>query len=156
MDERMSLTILVIASRTCDSIFSATSSPLAGIKSLRVRYLAVFGPANNDFLASFLSLSRHVVTTRRRLWYFAFMRLFCCAMILALFCLACAADPDPELEDWRRVLAAKAAIDETSPAAAVPTRQKYIDTLREFCRRYPNHSRAREVYQAAELEYARE
>jgi hypothetical protein len=84
------------------------------------------------------------------------MRLFCCAMILALFCLACAADPDPELEDWRRVLAAKAAIDETSPAAAVPTRQKYIDTLREFCRRYPNHSRAREVYQAAELEYARE
>jgi tetratricopeptide (TPR) repeat protein len=84
------------------------------------------------------------------------MRPLCCAMLLALFFQACGADPDPELQEWRSVLAAKEAIEKTGPAPAVQARQKYIDTLREFCRRYPAHTRAREVYLAAELEYARE
>lgn len=69
---------------------------------------------------------------------------------------SCRTEPDRELADWRIVLARKKAIARYENARVLQARQAYVDALRDFCRRYPTHSRAREVYREVELEFARE
>lgn len=73
-----------------------------------------------------------------------------------LLCIGCGAPPDPEFAQWRMVLEEKKLADQAAAETRTRARQKYIDTLREFCGRFPTHQRAREVYLAAELEFARE
>lgn len=77
------------------------------------------------------------------------------ALALSIPC-SCSNEPDRELADWRIVLARKKAIARYEEANALQARQAYVDALRDFCRRYPDHPRAREVYRDVELEFARE
>lgn len=68
----------------------------------------------------------------------------------------CRSEPDREPADWRIVLSRKKAVARYEDARVLQARQAYVDALRDFCRRYPTHSRAREVYREVELEFARE
>lgn len=68
----------------------------------------------------------------------------------------CASEPDHELADWHLVLTRKRALLRADPNNLEAARQSYIDSLQSFCRRYPSHVRAREVYSDMELAYARE
>ena len=78
-------------------------------------------------------------------------------LVIALLFLASCATEVPEADhqaDWRQVLEHKkaaAAID-----ASAVQKQAYADALAEFVRRYPEHSRAREVYHRVQLEFADE
>jgi hypothetical protein len=74
-----------------------------------------------------------------------------CAAILAA-CARTGANTDPQ-SDWLSVLGQKKqAVASNSPAA----RQNYADVLSAFVSRHPGHSRAREVYQRIQLDFARE
>ena len=56
--------------------------------------------------------------------------------------------------EWLHVLRHKRAA--TAPNAPVQAKQVYADTLGAFVLRHPTHSRAREVYQHIQLDFARE
>ena len=66
---------------------------------------------------------------------------------------ACHSDPPPDHQtEWRDVLRHKPA---ASAADASPDhKQVYADSVRAFVVRHPNHSRAREVWQRLQLEFA--
>ena len=61
--------------------------------------------------------------------------------------------PDVSSE-WLHVLEHKKAAD--APAATAQEKQVYADTLGAFVQRHPQHSRAREVYQRIQLDFARD
>ncbi|HXH39119.1 MAG TPA: tetratricopeptide repeat protein [Thermoanaerobaculia bacterium] len=80
--------------------------------------------------------------------------------LLVLFALAAAScsggshDAADSPSEWLRVLRHKQAA--SAPNAPVKTKQVYADTLGAFVRSHPTHSRAREVYQHIQLDFARE
>jgi hypothetical protein len=78
----------------------------------------------------------------------------CCVVALALTTCAGKSDAVDHQAEWRDVLQRKKAArtDTASPAS----RQVYADSLSAFVRRHPNHSRAREVYQHIQLQFADE
>jgi hypothetical protein len=74
--------------------------------------------------------------------------------VLALAIGACAkTDAVDHQSEWRAVLDQKKA---AAVAANPDSRQAYADSLSAFVRRHPNHSRAREVYQSIQLQFADE
>ena len=80
------------------------------------------------------------------------MRVF--ALVAALLMVACGgggAQPDHQAE-WRNVLEHKKAA--AAPGAAPQHKQVYADSLRAFVQKHPEHSRAREVWQSMQLEFA--
>lgn len=85
------------------------------------------------------------------------MRVF--ALVAALAALAAAAcggsdaGPDHQAE-WRRVLKQKQAA--VAPDAPTEQKQVYADSVRAFVQKHPDHGRAREVWQAMQLEFADE
>src|SRR5512132_3196513 len=56
--------------------------------------------------------------------------------------------------EWAHVLSRKKAA--ADPAATVHVKQAYADSLGAFLTRHPRHHRARAVYQAIQLDFARE
>jgi tetratricopeptide (TPR) repeat protein len=75
---------------------------------------------------------------------------------LLLFCLACTApppQPDTTVEEWRGVVALKAAAHLNGSTAA---HQQFADGLLDFLQRNPEHGRAIEVYSELQLELARQ
>lgn len=77
----------------------------------------------------------------------------CC--VAAIVLLACGGNSEPvdHQAEWRDVLQRKKA----AAAAANPdAKQAYADSVSAFVRRHPNHSRAREVYHAIQLQFADE
>src|ERR1051325_6166167 len=77
-------------------------------------------------------------------------------IVLALVLTACAADDpaDAGRSDWLHVLHRKKAA--AAPQASAQAKQVYADSLAAFVKKHPNHSRAREVYQRIQLDFARE
>ena len=75
--------------------------------------------------------------------------------LLTLFALASCARETPEPDhqaEWRDVMQQKRAA--IAAQASTEHKQAYADSLAAFVRRHPNHSRAREVYQRIQLEFA--
>jgi hypothetical protein len=78
------------------------------------------------------------------------------AALAALVLTGCgggAAQPDHQAE-WRDVLERKEAA--AKPDAAPEHKQVYADSVRAFVAKHPDHGRAREVWQAMQLEFADE
>ena len=71
---------------------------------------------------------------------------------IALFQCKAAPDQRDHQSEWRDVLRHKKAA--VSAQATPQVRQVYADALSAFVRRHPGHSRAREVYQRIQLEFA--
>jgi hypothetical protein len=71
------------------------------------------------------------------------------ALVLLSACTDSSADHQ---EEWRSVLRHKPAA--TGPGASPDHKQVYADSVRAFVARHPNHSRAREVWQRLQLEFA--
>jgi hypothetical protein len=66
---------------------------------------------------------------------------------------ACHSDPPPDHQtEWRDVLRHKPAA--VAADASPDHKQVYADSVRAFVVRHPNHSRAREVWQRLQLEFA--
>ena len=65
-----------------------------------------------------------------------------------------AADQADHQAEWRDVLRHKRAA--VAPQATPTARQVYADALSTFVRKHPRHSRAREVYERIQLEFANE
>lgn len=87
------------------------------------------------------------------------MRKITYLLVLAGFLamMACAqGDADPVTAEWREVLAAKKEWQQADAAGRLRAQQAYVDGLTAFVRRHPDHARARTVYEATELEFARE
>lgn len=81
-------------------------------------------------------------------------RLIVLALIAAVVgCAKKSEQPDHQAE-WRDVLQHKKAA--VAPQAGTRQKQLYADSVSAFVRRHPNHSRAREVYQRIQLEFAEE
>ncbi len=76
--------------------------------------------------------------------------------VLAIALVHCGAAPAhrDRQADWRDVLRHKKAA--VAAAATPQARQTYADALSAFVKRYPRHSRAREVYERIQLEFANE
>lgn len=62
---------------------------------------------------------------------------------------------DPIAAEWRRVLDAKKEWRNAAQEDRVRAQQAYVDALAVFVRRHPDHPRGRQVYEEAELEFAR-
>jgi len=80
-----------------------------------------------------------------------------CLIIIALSAAACGAasdDPSDNSGEWLRVLHHKKAA--AAPNATPQQKQIYADTLGAFVQMHPTHSRAREVYQHLQLDFAAE
>lgn len=77
-------------------------------------------------------------------------------LLVAVLLLAACGDSATQdhQSEWRAVLHHKQVA--TSPNASTREKQVYADSLSAFLRRHPNHSRAREVYQRVQLEFADE
>jgi len=76
-------------------------------------------------------------------------------IILALAAAACGAGGDSDdSRDWLHVLHHKKAA--AAPNATPQQKQAYADTLGAFIQKHPTHSRAREVYQRIQIDFARE
>jgi hypothetical protein len=73
---------------------------------------------------------------------------------LALLAAGCnAGDPPPDQQsEWRNVLRHKPAA--TAPGASPDHKQVYADSVRSFVVRHPEHSRAQQVWQRLQLEFA--
>ena len=65
---------------------------------------------------------------------------------------ACGGTSDDPSSEWLHVLRHKKAA--VAPAATAREKQVYADTLGAFVQRHPQHSRAREVYQNIQLDFA--
>ena len=65
---------------------------------------------------------------------------------------ACGGASDDSSSEWLHVLKHKKAA--VAPAATTHEKQLYADTLGAFVQRHPQHSRAREVYQRIQLDFA--
>lgn len=91
----------------------------------------------------------------RTLCYLSVMRrlLACCVTAIALTACGGKSDAVDHQAEWRDVLERKKAV---AAAANPESKQAYADSLSAFLRRHPNHSRAREVYQAIQLQFADE
>ncbi len=76
--------------------------------------------------------------------------------LLVLLAVACGArDSGPDTAgEWRAVLGRKRAA--VAPNATARDKQLYADALAGFVERNPSHSRAREVYQRIQIDFARE
>lgn len=76
--------------------------------------------------------------------------------IITALVAGCSAKPDTadHQSEWRNVLRRKKAA--VAVQATPHTRQIYADTLSAFVRKHPGHSRAREVYDRIQLEFANE
>lgn len=74
----------------------------------------------------------------------------------SLLVMQCGAAPDQadHQSEWRSVLEHKKAA--LAPEAAPHDRQAYADALAAFVRKHPRHSRAREVFERIQLEFARD
>lgn len=77
---------------------------------------------------------------------------FTSAAVMAL--VACGGgSPGPEHQaEWREILEQKKVA--ASPEASPDHRQRYADSVRAFVTKHPNHSRAREVWNRMQLEFA--
>lgn len=76
-------------------------------------------------------------------------------VLLGVALAACSAgDPSDNSSEWLHVLRHKKAA--VSPNAPVAAKQAYADSVGAFVARNPTHSRAREVYQHIQLDFARE
>ena len=73
------------------------------------------------------------------------------SVFLATACLQAAEDPSIE---WNAVLAQKRHMKRASEDRALAARQRYVDALRRFVARHPDHARAREVYRSEQIDYA--
>lgn len=60
---------------------------------------------------------------------------------------------DPSLE-WNAVIAQKRHMQRAPEERGIAAKQRYVDALRRFVARHPDHTRAREVYRVEQLEYA--
>lgn len=77
------------------------------------------------------------------------------SLLLTLLIVACAAEPEGEHQnEWRAVLDKKRAAD--APGAPPARRQAYADSVHRFVTRFPDHGRAREVWQRLQLDFADE
>jgi len=77
------------------------------------------------------------------------------AVVVLLLFAACSNDANNALDrDWLQVLHHKKAAD--SPKASPVQKQIYADTLGAFVQQHPQHSRAREVYERIQIDFARE
>jgi hypothetical protein len=63
---------------------------------------------------------------------------------------------DPVAAEWRGVMEAKREWQDAAPAHRTAAHQAYIDRLTAFVRSHPDHGRGRQVYEEAELEFARD
>jgi hypothetical protein len=80
-------------------------------------------------------------------------RLLVPAVLLALAC--CAGDDSVDnSREWLHVLQHKKAA--VAPHATPQQKQAYADSLGAFVQKHPTHSRAREVYQRIQLDFAQE
>lgn len=76
-------------------------------------------------------------------------------VIVALAAAACGGVPGGDnAAEWRGVLDAKKAAD--APTASKRDKQVYADALAAFVDKHPTHSRAREVYQRIQLDFAKD
>ena len=83
------------------------------------------------------------------------MRRFLVLFVLtALSCSGGNRDANDNPSEWLHVLRHKQAA--SAPNAPVQAKQVYADTLGAFVLRHPTHSRAREVYQIIQLDFAHE
>lgn len=100
-----------------------------------------------------MSLSRSRLGDYRTLCYLSTVRRRVVLSIVVLVLLRCGAAPDqPDHQaEWRDVLRHKK-VASTKPTPRA--RQVYADALAGFVRRHPGHSRAREVYDRIQLEFA--
>lgn len=83
------------------------------------------------------------------------MRVFAAVSAFSLLLLAACverdAQPDHQAE-WRDVLRHKKAA--VARGATPEDKQRYADSVRAFLQKHPNHSRAREVWQRIQIEFA--
>ena len=77
-----------------------------------------------------------------------------CAALLVLAACGSDSDSSDSQRDWLHVLSRKKAA--LSQTATPRDKQVYADTLGAFVQKHPTHSRAREVYQRIQLDFARE
>jgi hypothetical protein len=78
-------------------------------------------------------------------------------VLIALAAVSCGgggSDPADNSSEWLHVLHHKQAA--AAPNAPVHAKQAYADTLGAFVTKHPTHSRAREVYQLIQLDFAHE
>ena len=102
-----------------------------------------------------------MLSIQRKLAAGRFRRLSCylqpvkrIALVAVLFAACCSIDQSDPQGDWLHVLSRKKAA--VASNATPVARQVYADSLRAFVVKHPGHSRAREVYQLVQLEFARE
>jgi hypothetical protein len=81
-------------------------------------------------------------------------RLLLLIVLVSVSCSGGGSDASDNPTEWLHVLRHKQAA--SAPNAPVQARQVYADTLGAFVLRHPMHSRAREVYQHIQLDFARE
>lgn len=77
-------------------------------------------------------------------------------VLLVLAAFACGGHPSAgdNSAEWRNVLSRKKAAD--GPAATKEERQAYADTLAAFVDKHPTHSRARDVYEHIQIDFAKD
>jgi tetratricopeptide (TPR) repeat protein len=76
------------------------------------------------------------------------------ASVLVLFVLGCGAGSSDDSAEWQAVLHHKKAA--AASDATTTQKQMYADSLAAFVHRNPHHSRAREVYELIQVDFARE
>lgn len=83
-------------------------------------------------------------------------RLAITSVILGIVFITCKGDSDANdaRAEWLHVLSRKKAA--AAPDAASGAKQAYADSLAAFVQKHPKHSRAREVYQRIQLDFAQE
>ena len=78
-----------------------------------------------------------------------------CLVLLLLVAASCARDAGPDTAgEWRGVMQQKRAA--AAPNAPPAAKQAYADSLAAFVARNPSHSRAREVYERIQIDFARD
>jgi len=80
--------------------------------------------------------------------------LFACAAMFVFATCGSDSDSSDSQRDWLHVLNRKKAA--IAQSATNRDKQVYADTLGAFVQKHPTHSRAREVYQRIQLDFARE
>lgn len=76
-------------------------------------------------------------------------------LLLVLAAVACGGQPAPDNSaEWRNVLSRKNAAD--GPLATKADKQEYADALAAFVDKHPSHSRAREVYERIQIDFAKD